>query len=87
MQTNLPYSPDLRAVDDAVRILRNLRKALAPGSLTVWKIVDHATQYLECQLREALAADSEFLSVRSTIPSGSNEREISEASMRSQLVA
>jgi hypothetical protein len=41
---------DLRALDDALRILRAVKKELAPGSTTIWRIVDHACEHLEEQL-------------------------------------
>lgn len=44
-------TPDLRSLDDAVRVLRALRKELAPGSLAIWRLIDHASKHIEQQIR------------------------------------
>jgi hypothetical protein len=50
--------PDLRSLDDAVRLLRKLRKELSSGSLTVWRIVDHACKHIEHEIKAELSEDS-----------------------------
>jgi len=42
--------PNLRALDDAIRILREHRKAVAPGSPTIWRILDSACKHLDDQI-------------------------------------
>ena len=44
----------LQALDDAVRILIVARRQLAPGSVTVWTMVDRARAYLEREIEESL---------------------------------
>jgi hypothetical protein len=44
----------MRSLDDAVRILRRLRKELAPGSLAIWRVIDHACKYIERQISAGL---------------------------------
>lgn len=58
MRTEKQISPDLKSLDDAARILRRLRKELAPGSLAVWRIVDHACNYLDQQIIEEIREDA-----------------------------
>ena len=58
MSREMQFSPDLKSLDDAMRILRRLRRELAPGSLTVWKIVDHACNHLERQIHEEIREDA-----------------------------
>jgi hypothetical protein len=60
MQTESQASPDLRSLDDALRLLRKFRKDLAPGSLTIWRIVDHACKHIEDQIAAELIDQSEF---------------------------
>jgi hypothetical protein len=53
----------LRSLDEAVRLLREFRHDLAPGSLSVWKIIDHACKHLDSQIRAALKDDGENESI------------------------
>lgn len=52
--------PDLKlqSLDDAVRLLREFRHDLAPGSLSVWRIIDHACKHIERQIKAALTDQS-----------------------------
>jgi len=45
---------DMRALDDAIRMLVLARQRLAHGADTVWRLVDDARRYLELQLEGLL---------------------------------
>jgi len=54
MTTTIQTLPELRALDQAIRILNAARQDLAPGPRAFWRIVDHASSYLEKQLDDFL---------------------------------
>jgi len=58
MENETQSTPDLRSLDDAVRILRSLRKELAPGSLIVWRMIDHACKHIEREIGAELLEES-----------------------------
>ena len=51
MRADFTRIPDLGSLAEAVRLLRGLRKELAPGSLAIWRIIDHACKHIEQQIR------------------------------------
>jgi hypothetical protein len=46
----------IEAINEAIQIVRHARKQLAGGSLTIWRMTDHAETHLDNQIRELLAA-------------------------------
>jgi hypothetical protein len=57
----------LRSLDDAIRILVTARKALAPGSLTLWRMLDHAGAHLESQIAALLKEDAQASGCNGTL--------------------
>jgi hypothetical protein len=46
---------DIKAMDDAIRILNRAATKLASGSTAIWRIVDEARHHLEVQLERQLS--------------------------------
>lgn len=46
----------MEALNEAIRILNKARREASTGSVTIWRMIDHASNHLDLQLAEMLAA-------------------------------